>query len=564
MKTINKILSFAVVMLLGISATSCTDGNDWGFDSAYDRLFGVGEDDISVETTATTATVTFSAMSASKDSLYFIIEVSKDSLYDEVAMGGPGAMVFGQNKEIKKSPVVLTGLDGDTKYYMRIKTMSDTKQESKWVYYKDGESFKTKAEQIFNELSLSDISDSSIRLSWAAGSEVTDIAQISSRTDGTKDTLKIALDETAKANAEYLVTGLTASTTYTFVIYNGDIKRGTISATTSAAMPDGDFKTTLSESITVLDQTVLDEIVSTAKSETGKENVGITIGIPANKVIDVCTVEENPSSGDGIASLVIPDGVSVTFFGLPGEKTTLNFKKSLEIGGSHSYIRFENVNIADGGCQYLVNQKNACSIGDISFKTVNINTLSRSLVRLQGDGADLRKTINNINIDDCVIENQGDGGYAMLLFKDASETVENISIKNSTFNGIFNTFIQNAGSNGMKEISIEQCTFYNVIGSSKYLIDANKLTGTIKVSKCIFAKTNSEDKSKGIRTAGTLSIDQVYFTSDFVLSSDKFTADLPFDQVASDKLFKNAAEGDFTVLNSDISIYGDQRWNVAE
>ena len=46
-------------MFLGLSVVSCTDGNDWGLDSAFDRLFGVGEDDITVETTATTATVTF-------------------------------------------------------------------------------------------------------------------------------------------------------------------------------------------------------------------------------------------------------------------------------------------------------------------------------------------------------------------------------------------------------------------------------------------------------------------------------------------------------------------------
>ena len=81
-------------MFLGLSVVSCTDGNDWGLDSAFDRLFGVGEDDITVETTATTATVTFSAMSATKDSLYFVIEVSKDSLYDEIAMGGERAKDF--------------------------------------------------------------------------------------------------------------------------------------------------------------------------------------------------------------------------------------------------------------------------------------------------------------------------------------------------------------------------------------------------------------------------------------------------------------------------------------
>ena len=73
MKTINKIFSVALTLALGVSVSSCTDENDWSVDSAFDRLFGVSADGISVETTATNATVTFKPMEGAE---YYLIEIS--------------------------------------------------------------------------------------------------------------------------------------------------------------------------------------------------------------------------------------------------------------------------------------------------------------------------------------------------------------------------------------------------------------------------------------------------------------------------------------------------------
>ena len=222
MKTINKIFSVALTLALGVSVSSCTDENDWSVDSAFDRLFGVSADGISVETTATNATVTFKPMEGAE---YYLIEISKDSLYDEVAMGGPNALVFGQEKDIVKSPVVLENLEGDTKYYLRMKSMADGKNESRWVYYRDGQTFKTQAEQIFNEVAAADRQESSIRLTWTPGAEgVTNIVRMNTKSDGTKDSISVELSDEDKQKCEYTFTGLTPSTTYTFVIYNGEKK----------------------------------------------------------------------------------------------------------------------------------------------------------------------------------------------------------------------------------------------------------------------------------------------------------------------------------------------------
>ena len=554
MKTINKIFSVALTLALGVSVSSCTDENDWSVDSAFDRLFGVSADGISVETTATNATVTFKPMEGAE---YYLIEISKDSLYDEVAMGGPNALVFGHEKDIVKSPVVLENLEGDTKYYLRMKSMADGKNESRWVYYRDGQTFKTQAEQIFNEVAAADRQESSIRLTWTPGAEgVTNIVRMNTKSDGTKDSISVELSDEDKQKCEYTYTGLTPSTTYTFVIYNGEKKRGTLSVTTAAAMPDGDYKTQLSENTTAITQETLDSLVAKAQAATGLTNLGITIGVPAGKTIDIAGVDEK--TGDA-TSLAVPDGISVTFFGLAGDKPVLNMPKSLEIGGSHSYIRFENVDIVDGGCQYIFNQSKACSVGEISFKGVNITGLSRSLVRLQSDDT---KTVSNIIIDDCQITDQGKGNYALLLFKDKSETVENVKVSNSTFVNLQHNFIQSNGSTGSTNITVEACTFYNIIGSGRYFIDGGD--DNITVQNCIFAKT-ATDSSKGIRNDdGSVEIISVYFTSDFVLSSNKFEADLPNTPVSSEELFEDPENGNFTVKDEELSVLGDPRWRTSD
>ena len=115
-----------ITAVLGSALVSCTDGNDWGIDSAYDRLFGVNAEKISVTAEDLTAEVTFNTV---KDAEYYIIEVSTDSLYDDVAMGGANAKVFGANKEITKSPYTLEQLVGDTRYYLRMKSMADGKND---------------------------------------------------------------------------------------------------------------------------------------------------------------------------------------------------------------------------------------------------------------------------------------------------------------------------------------------------------------------------------------------------------------------------------------------------
>ncbi len=547
MKRISNILSIAFAGALGLSMTACTDGNDWDTDGSFSRLFGVDAKNISVEAEETQATVSFSTIQGAE---YYVIEFSTDSLYNDIEPGGPKALLVGTDGSIKKSPVVVKGLAGDTKYYLRMKAMAEGKADSKWVYYREGKTFRTKAEQIFNEIPAEDRSEDRIRLTWTPGAEVTSVTVRVN--DELKDSL--ILNDAEKAAGEYTVTGLNPSTTYVFTIFNGEAKRGQLTASTTAAMPAADFKYMLDEGVSVITTELLNEIATMAQEAAGSTvSYSATIGIPAGTTIDIHGISETDKSP---TSVKIPDGMSVTFFGMAGgDAPVINLSKSIGLDGSHAFIRFENVKVTNGGCEYLINQSTGCTVGTLEFKDFAMTDMPRSLVRLQSSDP---KTIENLIIDNTVITNQGDG-YALLYFNSAAYTVRNITIKNSTFSTLKHNFIQCPGAT-VETIDVTDCTFYNIIGSGRYFIDAQGISVTTNVTNTIFAKTNN-DAAKGIRTDGAVNFSNSYMTSDFVLASNKFTTDMTFEGTATD-LFADPANGDFT-LKAFINA-GDPRWIPAE
>ena len=173
MKNIKYIAGTGVLMFMSaFSFVSCTDGNDWDVDKSYDRVFSVQEDKISVSEDATTAEVSWTTVTGATS---YIIEISTDSLYNDIEMGGSNAVVYGSDNSIVESPYVITGLKADTKYFLRMKAVADGKQDSRWSYL-DDYSFTTKTEQIFESLSGNDLKAESVTLRWEAGADVERIA----------------------------------------------------------------------------------------------------------------------------------------------------------------------------------------------------------------------------------------------------------------------------------------------------------------------------------------------------------------------------------------------------
>lgn len=561
MKSIKNILSTASMIALALSATSCTDGNDWDVDGSLSRLFGLNGDKITVETAETSATVTFSAFTskAVPSPEYYVFEVSKDSLYEGVE--NANIIKFGEDKSLTSSPVVLSGLDGDSKYYMRVKAMSSTSNESKWVYYKDGSSFKTKAEQIFNNVEATDLFEDHVNLSWTPGADVTHITY--ANTNDAENIQTINLTDEEKAAGKYTLGGLNPTSTYTITIYKNDVKRGQLQVTTPATMPAANFKYSLASDVTVISQDLIDEIAEKAKAAAGNEtNYSATIGIPAGAKVALYGI--NDSDG-GKTNVTIPDGMSVTFFGLAGgDAPTINLDKNLDIAGSHAFIKFQNVKMEENGAGYFINQSKACTVSEFTLENCEVSNLKTSFFRLQGSDA---KSIGKLTLKNSIFTNLCAGyGFIHIDAGSGKGHLDNVEIDGCTFNSICVTgkvFIFSKMTD-MQDITIKNSTFYNCNGNRQYFVDFNVDTfgpSTFTIENCIFGKSADEATDKNIRSKTPATVANSFRTTDFF----KVIKGVNDTEFSSTQLFKDPANGDFTIKAGTLKEKaGDPRWYVVE
>ena len=561
MKSIKNILGTASMMALALSATSCTDGNDWDVDGSLSRLFGLNGDKITVETAETSATVTFSAFTskAVPSPEYYVFEVSKDSLYEGVE--NANIIKFGEDKSLTSSPVVLSGLDGDSKYYMRVKAMSSTSNESKWVYYNDGSSFKTKAEQIFNNVEATDLFEDHVNLSWTPGADVTHITY--ANTNDAENIQTINLTDEEKAAGKYTLGGLNPTSTYTITIYKNDVKRGQLQVTTPAAMPAANFKYSLASDVTVISQDLIDEIAEKAKAAAGNEtNYSATIGIPAGAKVALYGI--NDSDG-GKTNVTIPDGMSVTFFGLAGgDAPTINLDKNFDIAGSHAFIKFQNVKLEENGAGYFINQSKACTVSEFTLENCEVSNLKTSFFRLQGSDA---KSIGKLTLKNSIFTKLCAGyGFIHIDAGSGKGHLDNVEIDGCTFNSICVTgkvFIFSKKTD-MQDITIKNSTFYNCNGNGQYFVDFNVDTfgpSTFTIENCIFGKSADEATNKNIRSKTPATVANSFRTTDFF----KVIKGVNDTEFSSTQLFKDPANGDFTIKAGTLKEKaGDPRWYVVE
>lgn len=561
MKSIKNILGTASMIALTLSATSCTDGNDWDVDGSLSRLFGLNGDKITVETAETSATVTFSAFTSKTvpSPEYYVFEVSKDSLYEGVE--NATIIKFGEDKTLTSSPVVLSGLDGDSKYYMRVKAMSSTVNESKWVYYKDGSSFKTKAEQIFNNVEATDLFEDHVNLSWTPGADVTHITY--ANTNDAENIQTINLTDEEKAAGKYTLGGLNPTSTYTITIYKNDVKRGQLQVTTPAAMPAANFKYSLASDVTVISQDLIDEIAEKAKAAAGNEtNYSATIGIPAGAKVALYGI--NDSDG-GKTNVTIPDGMSVTFFGLAGgDAPTINLDKNFDIAGSHAFIKFQNVKLEENGAGYFINQSKACTVSEFTLENCEVSNLKTSFFRLQGSDA---KSIGKLTLKNSIFTKLCAGyGFIHIDAGSGKGHLDNVEIDGCTFNSICVTgkvFIFSKKTD-MQDITIKNSTFYNCNGNGQYFVDFNVDTfgpSTFTIENCIFGKSADEATNKNIRSKTPATVANSFRTTDFF----KVIKGVNDTEFSSTQLFKDPANGDFTIKAGTLKEKaGDPRWYVVE
>ena len=571
---INKVLGVGLAALL---LSACTDKNDWNVDSSKARLFSVSNTDISVDRDLVTADVTFKVV---KGVSSYVMEISSDELNDGIAQGAtPHSKIYTfSSKEAVDSKITtqITGLSNDTRYWLRIRSLGDGVNPSKWSYYSKNNKnyFKTKAEQIFKTYTYfasktiqpKNLKEDEVILTWNEtdfqGQPVVVTHLLLTVADKAPQT--ITLDDEANTNHRYTIKyadyGIAPGADFNIKIFNNTDKRGEFDLSAPEARPAG--------LVEVADGT---EIKNAIESGSGD----IVLGIPASQVDDA-------SDKFTIAGITIPASVtSVTFYGLAGGiPRLLDFTKQIAVAADVTHltkIRFENLQVQTsakfGGLIYLTSTTNALTVDAIEFENVTIPQLKESsLIQLNNAKG---VTVNKFSVELMDFKQQTDTGTRFIYANNNNNNVfESIEISNSTFAQIKHTMFDNNGKGTFKNITLTDVTLYNCIGKGRYFVSAKGTEPhpTIQAFRTIFAKSYGAD-CRGIQSTSSdakadYTFSSSYMTNDFKIE-EKDNGDgtkslqFPFyvgnEVGASTKIMKDPKNGNYTITDSNVE-GGDPRW----
>ena len=536
---ISKALFGAMMLLGGASFTACTETNDWDVDPAYDRLFHSSK--VSVSPGEDQAEVTFKKM---PDAEFYVIEISTDTLFDEVETT-EHSIYFGDKEDarITTSPYTMTGLEGSTKYYFRIKSCATNGKGSTWKYLDDTESnysFTTKSEQIILDVVPG---SKTVKVSFKAGKQITE-AQIV-KDDEVLVSQPVTADEVAAG--ELTISGLNAKTSYTVQLLNGENVRGKMKFTTTEPFPDGY------------------EVINVAAGDDVKD---LLSNATSDKVVVVFPqgMEYTALNEEGQTSTIkVPENIkSVYFWGAAGEsKATVKFKGVSFESSSMDVVRFYNLNLQYGANSdgYVLNQSGTFTLNSLEMEKCDVKDI-RGIFRFQSI---VNSTVNAIKINDCVLTNIGT--YGIVNTKDQkSLTLGTVSITNSTLNTI-NSVLTNT-SQANFSITLDHCTIWNCVPATKPYFDLQKQTGVTVActNSLIGAYYDFKDAAQTVKGSSLKDIDAsgTVYTSDFTWNSG-YEIGSQISETSA-QLWANPAKtgADFTVQNSSYKNLGDPRWIPAE
>ena len=536
---ISKALFGAMMLLGGASFTACTETNDWDVDPAYDRLFHSSK--VSVSPGEDQAEVTFKKM---PDAEFYVIEISTDTLFDEVETT-EHSIYFGDKEDarISTSPYTMTGLEGSTKYYFRIKSCATNGKGSTWKYLDDTESnysFTTKSEQIILDVVPG---SKTVKVSFKAGKQITE-AQIV-KDDEVLVSQPVTADEVAAG--ELTIGGLNAKTSYTVQLLNGENVRGKMKFTTTEPFPDGY------------------EVINVAAGDDVKD---LLANATSDKVVVVFPqgMEYTALNEEGQTSTIkVPENIkSVYFWGAAGEsKATIKFKGVSFDSSSMDVVRFYNLNLQYGANSdgYVMNQSGTFTLNSLEMEKCDVKDI-RGIFRFQSI---VNSTVNAIKINDCVLTNIGT--YGIVNTKDQkSLTLGTVSITNSTLNTI-NSVLTNT-SQANFSITLDHCTIWNCVPATKPYFDLQKQTGVTVActNSLIGAYYDFKDAAQTVKGSSLKDIDAsgTVYTSDFTWNSG-YEIGSQISETSA-QLWANPAKtgADFTVQNSSYKNLGDPRWIPAE
>lgn len=526
------------MLLGGASFTACTETNDWDVDPAYDRLFHSSK--LTVSAGEDNAEVTFKKMPNAE---YYVIEISTDTLYDDVETTEHSVVYGGEeDNRITTSPYTITGLEGSTKYFLRIKSCATTGKGSTWKYLDDTEynySFTTKAEQIITDVVPG---SNKVLVNFTAGKQLTKAQVV--KDDEVISEKDVTADEVAAGTLT--IGGLQAKTSYTVQLLNGENVRGKMKFKTTEAYPEGYEVITLAE---------------------GDDVRALLQNAATDKVVVVFPQGMNftaTSSEAAVANIKIPENIkSIYFWGAAGDtKPSLKFKGVSFESSSMDIVRFYNLDIQFGkeNDGYVMNQSGTFAMNSLEMEKCNVHDI-RGIFRFQNI---VNSSVQNIKINDCVLTNIG--SYGVVNTKDQTTlTLGAVNITNSTFNTISSVLTNTSQPNF--SISLDHCTIWNCVPAGKPYFDVQKKEGvTVACTYSLiglFYKAKEGETVKG-NSMKDIDAEGTVYTSDFTWNVN-YEIGSQISETSA-QLWNNPAtkDGDFTVKNTTYKNLGDPRWIPAE
>ena len=464
----------------------------------------------------------------------YLVELSKTpdfaTIDYSVTVDTAGAVITDQHIQIR------------TPYYVRIRANGNDKIEaSKWIV--SAEPVQISGAQIIQPITSEDLTARTVKLKWTAPGAVTHLMIGSTRYD---------ISPAEASVGEKTISGLLPETEYTVVIYNNALERGTRTFTTLADLPQG-------PNVIVVAPT--DNLASMIANATNGTTFVLLRG----------------SKYTSDTEIVIPNGVSFTIWGQGGGSKPVLAFNGLKLPATAGTIKFEGVDITgyenDAGVvkrAYLFNQSVPTATSQIIFENCVVRNFANTPLRIQNSNPAGTVVIDNFIANNCIVHDIGDNGtngtYAFVHVNSTTvgSKVNNITITNSTFSKIGYSLVIHNTSPSLS-LTIENNTFYNVIGNGRYLIDYNAQTiSAFTFKNNIIGKTLSPANSaRGVRySGGNISSSNNYKTSDAIISANPIPNVTDYNKTSSE-VFTAPDSGNFLIKDSTFpgrADAGDPRW----
>lgn len=542
-KIFNKVTMVIAMGLSFVGMTSCSDPDEPITSVEYNRLFSPTELEAKVQNT-TGVKLTWFSISAAENVNIEIYADDADMTFSGTPVYQTTATPTSGDISAARSEctwVLAPGtLEGETTYSVRVKA-NGTNMESKWA----GTTFETGTEQIFNNVPATDITKTSVTLTWPAGTAVTRIdVQKSGEVIQTKN-----LTAAEIAAGQATIDGLKVESSYTFYIYNGDKQRGKIQVTT---LPNYTPATNVAELIAAIEAAEAGEVIM----------------LTSNAVYDF-TDAASYGKEEAVKSIKIDKDI------------VLNTNNGATIKGVYFQVfagaSLEIANITldgEGGSgDQAFNYKDAGNYTKLYIHDAEIKNYTKGFFYIN-----VAAVIDNITIDKCTIHNIVCSGGDM--FDSRSGGYNTFNLTNNTIYECAKSrdFIRMDDASGSVTatpvITVDHNTLYNVgSDNANYRLLYVRFAGNvINWTNNVVANTNYKRGFSNQAKTNMPTFKNNFYYNTVNLVSAGSTADatiIGYDsegtEVAADP-FKDAANADFTVTDEKIKDKeaGDPRWYSAE